>query len=194
MKRSWKYIIGSLLIPLVLILLLSAKPQNPNNLNSPTPSVTVIASRGSVAGVESSGGPCISVNGKPDHTCTPGAANPNVTQANIGSTICVSGYTTTIRPSTTYTNKLKAQQIKEYGYIDTNLSSYEEDHLIPLELGGDPTNSQNLWPEPYNVSDNNGAASKDKIENLLHKEVCSGQISLQEAQNEISTNWEGLSN
>ncbi len=188
MRRSWKYIVASFLVPLVLFLLLSTKPQNPNNLNSPSPTATITPSGGSVAGIESNG-PCISINGKPDHICTPGAANPNVTQANIGSTICVSGYTATIRPPTSYTNKLKAQQIKEYGYSDTNLSSYEEDHLIPLELGGDPTNPQNLWPEPYNVSDNNGAYSKDKVENLLRKQVCSGQISLQEAQSEIVVNW-----
>jgi hypothetical protein len=43
-----------------------------------------------------------------------------------------------VRPPTTYTNKLKAQQIAEYGYSDTSLSDYEEDHLIPLELGDAP--------------------------------------------------------
>ncbi|MGW4529241.1 hypothetical protein [Amycolatopsis sp. NPDC004378] len=34
----------------------------------------------------------------PDPACTPGALNPDVTQASIGSTICVSGWTATIRP------------------------------------------------------------------------------------------------
>ena len=34
-------------------------------------------------------------------------------------------------------------------YADTNpISDYEEDHLIPLELGGSPTSPLNLWPEP----------------------------------------------
>ncbi|MEU4526156.1 hypothetical protein AB0F52_46480 [Amycolatopsis sp. NPDC024027] len=51
----------------------------------------------------------------PDPTCTPGATNPDVTQATIGSTICVSGWTATIRPSTTYTNGLKKQGIIDYG-------------------------------------------------------------------------------
>jgi hypothetical protein len=27
------------------------------------------------------------------------------------------------------------------------MACYEEDHLIPLEDGGDPTDSRNLWPE-----------------------------------------------
>jgi hypothetical protein len=82
---------------------------------------------------------------------------------------------------------LKTQQIKDYGYADTNLSSYEEDHLISLELGGSPKDPKNLWPEPYNIP--NGARVKDKLENLLHKMVCNGSISLAEAQREIATDW-----
>ncbi|MEV5720585.1 hypothetical protein AB0L41_42535 [Amycolatopsis mediterranei] len=65
----------------------------------------------------------------PDPACTPGATNPDVTQATIGSTICVSGWTATIRPSTTYTNGLKKQGIIDYGYTDTSMSDYEEDHV-----------------------------------------------------------------
>ena len=79
---------------------------------------------------------CHENNGLPDMTCTPGAVDSRVTQVNIKSTICVSGYTSTVRPSTTYTNNLKRQQIIAYGYSDTNLSDYEEDHFIPLEIGG----------------------------------------------------------
>ncbi|MGF1427036.1 hypothetical protein [Kitasatospora sp. LaBMicrA B282] len=65
----------------------------------------------------------------PDPNCTPGALNPDVTQDTIDSTICVSGWTSTIRPSTSYTNRLKAQGIADYGYADTNMSDYEEDHF-----------------------------------------------------------------
>jgi hypothetical protein len=99
-------------------------------------------------------------------------------------TICVSGYTTKVRPSSDYTNKLKIEQIIDYGYVDTNLKDYEEDHLISLELGGSPTDPTNLWPEP-GASPN----AKDKIENLCHKKVCSGELSLAEAQKQISINW-----
>uniref|UniRef100_A0AAU2UZY1 Uncharacterized protein n=1 Tax=Streptomyces sp. NBC_00003 TaxID=2903608 RepID=A0AAU2UZY1_9ACTN len=69
-----------------------------------------------------------------DRACQPGALNPAVTQ----DTICVSGYSSSIRPSTSYTNALKVQQIGEYGYEDTDTADYEEDHLIPLSLGGNP--------------------------------------------------------
>jgi len=127
---------------------------------------------------------CHSLNGLPDLNCTPGVVDQNVTQADISSTICVSGYTTKVRPNTEYTNKLKVEQIKEYGYSDTNIKDYEEDHLIPLEIGGSPTDPKNLWPE---LGDSPNP--KDKIENLCHRLVCGGKISLSEAQKEIVSNW-----
>ena len=70
----------------------------------------------------------------PDATCTPGAASPLVSQANLAQTICVSGYTKTIRPPVSYTNKLKGQQMQQYGFTDS-IHLHEEDHLISLELG-----------------------------------------------------------
>ncbi|GAA1935714.1 hypothetical protein [Kitasatospora viridis] len=128
----------------------------------------------------------------PDPSCTPGAVNPDVTQDTIDSTICVSGWTATIRPSTSYTNKLKAQGIVAYGYSDTSMSDYEEDHFIPLELGGSPTDPQNLWPEPHYATDSSGQTSysKDSVENKLHKAVCSGEVNLVDAQNAIASDWQ----
>ncbi|MFI6155505.1 hypothetical protein ACIBCA_22790 [Kitasatospora sp. NPDC051170] len=123
----------------------------------------------------------------PDARCTPGAYNPDVTQATIGKTICVSGWTATVRPPVSYTNKLKAQQIAEYGYADTNPSDYEEDHLVPLELGGAPRDPRNLWPEPR--YGNEPAQSKDSVENKLKKAVCSGQVSLNSARSAIASDW-----
>jgi hypothetical protein len=121
----------------------------------------------------------------PDPSCTPGAIDVKVTQNNIDQTICVKGYTQTVRPPVSYTNTLKKQQIEAYGYQDTDLRDYEEDHLISLELGGNPTDPKNLWPEP-------GASPnlKDKIENLCHDKVCSGQITLSDAQHEIAIDWQ----
>jgi len=135
---------------------------------------------------------CHSVSGKADALCTSGAINPKVTQANIRTTICVSGYTAKIRPSTSYTNKLKKQQIKDYGYSDTKLADYEEDHLIPLEIGGNPTDPRNLWPEPHIVAGNKGSFTKDKLENSLHASVCKGTMTLQVAQNKILSLWDSV--
>jgi hypothetical protein len=95
------------------------------------------------SGVGSSS-PCQARLPFPDPNCTPGALNPDVTQENIAQTICVPGYTRTIRPPASYTSQLKVRQIVEYGYEDTNPADYEEDHFIPLELGGHPTDPRNL--------------------------------------------------
>ena len=111
-----------------------------------------------------------------DPVRTPGVLNPDVTQANIRSTICRQGWTATIRPPTDYTNDLKRKQMKQYGETGS-LSHYQEDHLISLELGGNPTDPRNLWPEPYPR-----AADVDRTENELNAEVCAGQLTLAQAQ------------
>jgi len=111
---------------------------------------------------------------------TPGVLNPDVTPATIRSTICVRGWTKTIRPPTDYTSQLKITQMREYGLAGVP-RDYQEDHLISLELGGHPTDPRNLWPEPYPR-----AADVDQIENELNAAVCSGQMSLSDAQRKES--------
>ena len=138
----------------------------------------------------------------PDPVMTPGAANPQVTQRNIGDTICSRRWSTKqIRPPAQYTSSLKRRQLREYGdtvrqaraqlinpstgKVDTtrcvprsdNPACYEEDHLIPLEDGGDPTDLRNLWPEPYNTVVRGtimGARQKDVVEGFIHDEICYG--------------------
>ena len=125
----------------------------------------------------------------PNRARTPGAVNPTVTQANIHSTICVTGWTSTVRPSSSYTTGIKEKQLAS-GYAfhsDKNTGDYEEDHLISLELGGSPTSVLNLWPEPYEATD--GARTKDQIENKLKTLVCSGSVSLATARHAIASNW-----
>jgi hypothetical protein len=111
-----------------------------------------------------------------------GVTNPSVTQANIQQTICVSGWTATIRPPSSYTTTLKKKQEQQYGLATT--TGEEEDHFISLELGGNPTDPHNLWPESYPL-----AHAKDQAENYLHRQVCSGKMSLAEAQKEITSDW-----
>jgi len=138
----------------------------------------------------------------PDPVRTPGAANPEVTQRNIGDTICSRHWSTKlIRPPAQYTSRLKRNQLREYGdtfrqtraqlinpntgKVDTtrcvahsdNMACYEEDHLIPLEDGGDPTDPRNLWLEPYNTRVGGtimGAHQKDVVEGFVHDEICYG--------------------
>jgi hypothetical protein len=109
-------------------------------------------------------------------TLTPGVLNPDVTQATIAATICKRGWTKTIRPPSDYTTGLKRTQMRDYGRRGS-LSDFQEDHLISLELGGHPTDPRNLWPQPYPR-----AADVDREENRLNDLVCSGEISLEDAQ------------
>ena len=111
---------------------------------------------------------------------TPGVLYPNVTQATIRSTICVAGWTRTVRPPVSYTNRLKDVQLAQYGLRGAR-SDFQEDHLISLELGGNPTDARNLWPEPYPR-----AAEVDRIENRLNHEVCTGALTLAQAQRKES--------
>ena len=131
--------------------------------------------------------PCKMRGALPDPKCTPGVTNPDVTSGTLATTICLSGWTATIRPEVTYTNHLKAQQIDEYGFKDKTPADYEEDHLISLQLGGSPTDPRNLWPQPRYGSPN--AVSKDKVENYLKAQVCAGKMSLEEAQKGIAADW-----
>jgi hypothetical protein len=120
----------------------------------------------------------------PDRACTPGAADPHVTQDTIGTTICrPGGYTSTVRPPASVTGTEKKAALRAYN--DTAPSSgYELDHLVSLELGGSPNSPRNLWPEP-------GAAPnpKDTLETALHDLVCSHRMTLTDAQNAIATDW-----
>lgn len=121
----------------------------------------------------------------PDRHCTPGAVDPHVRQSNIDSTICRSGYTRTVRPPESYTEPLKLAQMAAYGYYaGRRPSAYEEDHLIPLELGGSPRSPRNLWPEAHPAS-----YRKDVLENRLHRAVCDGRMALFHAQDEIARDW-----
>jgi hypothetical protein len=119
----------------------------------------------------------------PDPLCTPGATDPAVTQANLFSTICHSGYSEGVRPSESVTEPEKRASLAAYG-DRRPLHDYEYDHLVSLELGGAPNDPRNLWPEP-------GASPnpKDSLEDRLHARVCDGDIKLAAAQLAIARNW-----
>ena len=74
-----------------------------------------------------------------------------------------------------------------YGYADINPAHYEEDHLIPLSIGGNPSDPANLWPQPR-LSEWN-AEKKDILEFKLYKLVCEGAVTLDDARHQISANW-----
>ena len=116
----------------------------------------------------------------------PGATNPAVTQDNIHATICVSGWTKTIRPPASYTTKLKKQQMAAAN-LPGDAHAYEEDHLISLEIGGNPTDPANLWPQTWDGP--HSAHKKDVLETKLKRLVCAGKLPLAAAQLAIRTDW-----
>ncbi len=119
----------------------------------------------------------------PDPHCTPGAIDPAVTKANIGRTICRSGYTDKVRPPEYITEAEKRASLRSYG-DHKPIYDYEYDHLVPLELGGAGNDPRNVWPEP-------GASPnpKDALENRLNEMVCDHAITLAAAQQAIARNW-----
>lgn len=118
----------------------------------------------------------------PDPSCTPGAVDPAVTQGDIRSTICRSGYTRTVRPPESETERAKFDVA--YPSYDVRHSQRSElDHLVSLELGG-ANDIANLWPEVGRQPN-----PKDKVENDLHRAVCDGRVSLAAAQEAIAADW-----
>ena len=172
-------------------------PTHPVATTTPAPSTSILTGPGTLATysiqVQPAPGSCHyryeGADPLPDPTCTPGAVNPQVTQGDIGSTICRTGWTATVRPPDSVTGPEKVGSALAYGYTGS-FATGEYDHLIPLELGGDPDDPANLWLEP---NDNPAATSthngKDGLEDTLRRLVCSGSLSLSVARQAIATDW-----
>ena len=118
----------------------------------------------------------------PDRACTPGSIDPAVTQKDIRSTICKSGWTATVRPPESQTEYAK-YHVAYPAYRIKHSAVSELDHLVPLELGGS-NDITNLWPEVGKQPN-----PKDKVENALNRAVCDGKVSLTAAQNAIASDW-----
>ncbi len=123
----------------------------------------------------------------PDPQKTPGAIRQAVNPSNLQSTVCVRGYTDSVRPDKRYTNRLKRDMLREHRFENPDPRQYELDHLIPLSIGGNPTDPKNLWPQPrFGVW---SAEKKNDLEFVAYKMVCHGDIGLAEAQQRIARNW-----
>lgn len=95
--------------------------------------------------------------------------------------VCTSGWATAHRKSLSAAQKRRVLAL--YG-LPASTHVAEWDHLVSLELGG-ANGTANIWPE----FDAAGKASKDRLENELHAEVCDGLLSLPEAQKRIKVYW-----
>lgn len=116
------------------------------------------------------------------------ALNADVQQATVQQTICVAGYTASVRPSTTYTNGVKLKLLREQGLPASAASEFELDHRVPLALGGHPRSLKNLMLQPWEGKD--GAKVKDRLERHLRKLVCAGKLALDDARRAIYVNWQ----
>ena len=130
----------------------------------------------SALGHQSKFGACHVRGVLPDPACTPGAISAGATVSQI----CTPGYSRSVR---NVPESLKQGIYAEYGIASHAPASYEVDHLVSLELGGN-NSAANLWPE---ISP--GYHEKDGIENRLHDAVCSGAVSLHTAQVQIAREW-----
>jgi hypothetical protein len=117
-----------------------------------------------------------------DPAFTPGATLPQDTKDVLCSPDFHTGDVRAVSEAT------KQQACRIYGVDEEQCTGqfYEIDHLISLELGGS-NDIENLWPQPY--APKPGAREKDKVENWLHRRVCSGQITLAAAQDAIAQDW-----
>jgi hypothetical protein len=81
---------------------------------------------------------------------------------------------------------LKSKVFDLYGIRTEKSTPHNIDHLIPIGLGG--SNSiENLWPQPLSGEWNYN--QKNRLERRLRKLVCKGELDLEKAQQEISSDW-----
>ena len=126
--------------------------------------------------------PCVQTG----HGCIP--LNPDVAEDTFKQTICVAGYTATVRPSSSYTNGVKVKLLRERGIDQSMMRYYELDHIVPLGLGGHPRKLANLALQPWDGE--HGAVRKDLLERRLQIMVCRGELHLTDAQACIAEDWE----
>ena len=123
----------------------------------------------------------------PNNKATPGVANPKVTQRNIKRTICSDTWVKSQRPSAKYLDEQKARQLKGGKYGSTDPTIFEEDHRIPIEVGGHPRDPKNLWPESTTVRWN--AFVKNKLETYVQTEICAGHMKLADGRAIFQRDW-----
>ncbi len=170
----------TIVVVIILFIYYALTSNNPGSTPAtPTAPVPVTPNSSGTIGQRTKTDGCVSTNAMPDSACTPGAIFPDATKDKI----CVPGYSSQVR---NVPDSVKNQAYAEYGITSHTTGQYEVDHLISLELGGS-NDIANLWPEPADPRP--GFHEKDKVENYLHAQVCSGSISLQEAQAKIANDW-----
>ncbi len=132
--------------------------------------------------------PTVAGKPRPDRTCTPGSIGDRVTQDTIAVTICAPNWTDTIRPASSITERVKTAAIRAYGLGYVDRKTIELDHAVPLGLGG-ADDVTNLWPQRSDLPGSGFANTKDSVERVLVKAVCTRRVPLGAAQDAIAADW-----
>lgn len=117
---------------------------------------------------------------------TPGAINPEVTQANIDRTICRPGYARAARPPYAVTDPFK-RRLMDLRHPGESIADYELNHLIPISIGGAPFDPRDLWLQPRRGQAN--AGDKNALAYVLWRLVCERRLPLRTARRAISSDW-----
>lgn len=146
----------------------------------PTPMINASLKQGNISFADASHSNSNSSITKRQNLFVEGLATSEVTQTNIDKTICVPGWTSTIRPPATIARAIKVHMMNTQSIPIDRLGEYQLDHIVPLCLGGDPESLDNLQ-----LQHNHDAKIKDKMERKICCMVCSGQVKLSEARKQI---------
>jgi hypothetical protein len=178
----WVGVVFGVVLALTACDLQPPPPSTPTVSATAAPSVTVSATP---TPASHSPSPTPTHPPSPAEDVLAGRTNPAVTQATVHSTICVSGYTATIRPPWSVTSKVKAEMAAEQ---HVSVADVILDHVVPLEGGGAPgslTDHRNFMLQPRAQS-----YVKDRLEDEMRDDICSGRVPLHTAQVAMADGWQ----
>ncbi|MDR5817579.1 MULTISPECIES: hypothetical protein [unclassified Caballeronia] len=110
-----------------------------------------------------------------------------VTQATIVDTICVPGYVDRVLPSFESQMRQKERLLKQRSIDASFASEYALDHRMPVLLGGSPNSPANLDLRRW--EGRAGQRRKERLAVYLKRCVCTGDITLKDAQSAMAGDW-----
>jgi hypothetical protein len=119
-----------------------------------------------------------------DPSCAPGELDPAVTE-NTAQTVCSGAWVTAAsrrQPPPSTLDKL----LIEY-QLPGNPVTYAVAWVIPVEDGGSPTSTDNLYPLPRNGF--GGQQTRTAVASQLHHEICSHKITVTQAAQTLQGDW-----
>jgi hypothetical protein len=121
--------------------------------------------------------PSIATAQRPSSYKTPGAtAKVKMDQ------LCAPGFAASLKP---VSNWQRTEALERYGLRSDGFSG-ELDHLVPVSLGGS-NDPDNLWP--FHASGTFTLEAKQALASKLQGLVCTGKLSLKDAQDAFRKDW-----